>query len=162
MLALRLVHLIENHSDRLASALTARVRNSPRTQSYVRVPPEELHSRVYEIYRHLGDWLLGKSEAELEKFYACLGAHRASQGVAVSDLMWALVITKENLWDFLRSEAMADRALELLGELDLVLSLDQFFDRAAYFSLRGFQQKVAKAAVVGIDPGARSIFSARD
>jgi hypothetical protein len=146
MLALKLVHLIEAHSDKLAANLTARVKNSPRTKTFASVPDLELHQRVYEIYRHLGEWLLDKTESELESFYTALGEHRASQGVAVSDFVWALVITKETLWEFLRSGAMADKAMELFGELELVLSLDQFFDRATFFGLRGFELYAAKAA----------------
>jgi hypothetical protein len=146
MLALKLIHLIETHSDKLAANLTARVRNSPRTQSFANVGDEELHERVYEIYRHLGDWLLSKTDADVESFYTALGLRRAEQGVTVADFIWALVVTKETLWDFLRSDAMADQAAQLLGELELVLSLDQFFDRAMYYVVLGFQQYAAKNA----------------
>jgi transposase InsO family protein len=34
---------------------------------------------VYEIYRHLADWLLGKSELDVEKQYTEIGAKRARQ-----------------------------------------------------------------------------------
>jgi hypothetical protein len=149
MLALKLVHLIEAHSDKLAANLTARVKNSPRTTSFAKVPDQEMHERVHEIYRHLGEWLLTKTEGEIESFYTALGAHRASQGVTVSDFVWALVITKETLWDFLRADAMADKAMELFGELELVLSLDQFFDRATYFGLCGFEEYAANPAKFG-------------
>jgi hypothetical protein len=142
MLALKLVQLIEAHSDKLASRLTARIKSSPQTQSLAKVPDDELHARVYEIYSHLGEWLVAKTDNEIESFYKALGAHRASQGVTISDFVSALVITKETLWDFLRSDTMVDKAI---GELELVLSLDQFFDRATYFALLGFQEYAAKA-----------------
>jgi hypothetical protein len=43
---------------------------------YRNVPPGELEQRVYEIYRHLADWLLGKSELNVEKRYTEIGAKR--------------------------------------------------------------------------------------
>jgi hypothetical protein len=148
MLALKLVHLIEANSDKLASNLTARIKNSPRTKSFEKVPELELHERTYEIYRHLDEWLLDKTETEIANFYTALGVRRASQGVAVGDFVWALVITKETLWDFLRSDAMSDKAMELFGELELLHLLDQFFDRATYFVLRGYEEYASKGAPV--------------
>ena len=86
MLAYRLVRLIETHSDALASSLLHKVQTSELTTGYRNVPPEELKQRVYEIYRHLGDWLLGKSEFDIEKRYLEIGAKRASQDVPLSQL----------------------------------------------------------------------------
>ena len=67
MLAYRLVRLIETHSDALASGLQRKVEESEFTRDFRNVPAEELRQRVYEIYRHLGEWLLGKTEAALAK-----------------------------------------------------------------------------------------------
>ena len=61
LLAYRLLRLVETHSDALATALLEKTHNSPRLPDYNNVPPEELKQRVYEIYRHLADWLLGKA-----------------------------------------------------------------------------------------------------
>ncbi len=144
MLALKFVRLIENHAEELAQTLAERVKSSHKTKSFHNVPEGELRERTYQVYRDLGEWLLERTDVEIDKFYSALGARRAEQGVTASDFMWAMVITKENLWDFLRSEAVADRALELLGELELLLLMEQFFDRAMYFSLQGYEQYMAK------------------
>src|SRR5581483_3262737 len=100
MLAYRLVRLIETHSDALATSLLQKVQNSEVVPLYSNVPAEELKQRVYEIYRHLGDWLLGKSEFDIEKRYAEIGARRAQQSVPLSQLTWTIILTKENLWEF--------------------------------------------------------------
>ncbi len=99
---------------------------------YRNVPPGELEQRVYEIYRHLADWLLGKSELDVEKRYLEIGAKRARQGVPLSQLIWAIILTKRNLWDFLEREAVLDRPAEIAGELEVEQLLDQFFDRAIF------------------------------
>src|ERR1700758_1491486 len=98
MLAFRLVRLIETHSDGLASSLLEKVQNSPLVPDYGNVPAEELKQRVYEIYRHLGEWLLSNSERDIESRYRLIGARRAAQGVPVSQLTWTIILTKENLW----------------------------------------------------------------
>jgi len=141
MLAYRLVRLIETHADRLASNLLQKVQNSPELPSYNNVPTEELRQRVYDIYRHLGDWLMGKDESELRHRYAAIGFRRASQHVPLSELILAIVLTKENLFDYLKAEALIDRPIEVFGELELLQMLEQFFDRAIYHAAVGYEQE---------------------
>ena len=56
MMLYLLVSLIETHSQALAACLLDRVQSSEATPDYRNVPSEELKERVYEIYRHLGEW----------------------------------------------------------------------------------------------------------
>jgi hypothetical protein len=143
MLAYRLVRLIETHSDALAASLLERVRSSPLVVEYKRVPPAELKLRVYEIYRHLGEWLMNKRHTDIEVRYVEIGARRAAQGVPVSQLSWTIVLTKENLWEYLKKESVMERPTEVFGELEMLQLLDQFFDRAIYYAALGHEQYVA-------------------
>lgn len=136
----RLVRLIEMHSNELASLLIERVHNSDATSGYEFVPDEELKDRVYEIYRHLGEWLTTKDEFELEQRYLRIGARRAKQGVPFSQVAWAIALTKENLWAFLKGQSAMDRPVEAFGELEFLELLDNFFDRAVYFAAIGHEK----------------------
>ena len=140
MLAYRLVRLIETNSDELAAGLLQRVQQSELTRSYRNVPPEELRQRVYEIYRHLGEWLLGKSAFDIEQRYEEIGTRRAHQGVPISELVWTIIHTKENLWEFLKKKALAERPAEVFGELEMLQLLEQFFDRAVYYASIGHER----------------------
>lgn len=140
MLAYRLVRLIETHSDALAAGLLHKVQNSPLVREYRNVPAEELKQRVYEIYRHLGEWLLSKSEKDIERRYCDIGARRAAQQVPLSQLTWTIILTKENLWEYLQKESVLERPAEVLGELEILQLLDQFFDRAIYYGAIGHEQ----------------------
>jgi hypothetical protein len=146
MLAYRLVRLIETHSDALAGGLLHKVQTSELTLEYRNVPAEELKQRVYEIYRHLGDWLLGKSESDIQTRYLEIGARRAQQRVPLSQLTWAIILTKENLWEFLKKESGLDRPAEVFGELEMLQLLDQFFDRAIYHATVGYERAMAAHA----------------
>jgi len=145
----RLVRLIETHSQSLAESLLDRVQNSEFTRSFQNVPSAELQERVYEIYRHLGEWLIGKDECHLEQRYLQIGARRASQGVPVSELIWVIVLTKENLWEFIQKEAVLERPVEVFGELEMLQLLEQFFDRAIYYASVGYEQAIAAEVRVG-------------
>jgi len=147
MILYRLVRLIETHSQALAACLLDRVQASSLTQSYQQhVPGEELKETVYEIYRHLGEWLLGKDESQLEQRYLKIGSRRASQQVPLSELIWVIILTKENLWDFIKKESGWERPTEAIGELEMLQLLDQFFDRAIYHASIGYEQTVAESA----------------
>ncbi|HZP63374.1 MAG TPA: hypothetical protein VFB28_08165 [Terriglobales bacterium] len=146
MLLYRLVRLIETHSQALASNLLTRVQESNQTRDYRNVPSDELKDRVYEIYRHLGDWLLGKTEFDIEKRYREIGARRAEQHVPFSQLAMTIVLTKDNLWEFLKKETPMDRPVEVFGELELLQLLEQFFDHAIVYAALGYENAMERIA----------------
>ena len=147
MIALRLVHLIENHSDELAAGLLKKFRTSPHTRDLQKVPAGELRDRTYEIYRNLTDWLLHTKEEELERRYQNVGARRAAQDVGLPDLCWALVLTKEHLWSFLQEQGYLNSPVEIFGEMELLRLLDRFFDKALCYAAEGYEHaRMARVA----------------
>jgi hypothetical protein len=140
ILTYKLVRLIETHADTLATSLVTKVHESPRLSEYRKVPAADLKSKVGEVYSHLGEWLLSRSESDIEQRYTQIGAQRALQGVPLSQLNWTIVLTKENLWEFLRHGPVAGDLAEVCGELEMLQLLDQFFDRAIYFAAVGYER----------------------
>lgn len=140
MLAYRLVKLIEVHSEGLAAALREKIEKCDRCGAYKNVPPEELTHVVYEMYRNLGEWLLGKTEADIEHRYTAIGAKRAQQDVPLSQVLWVISVVKENLWDYLKKEDVLERPAEIFGELEMLQLLEQFFDRAMYYAAVGYER----------------------
>jgi hypothetical protein len=140
ILAYRLLRLVETHSDKLATALLERTSHSPLLPNYSNVPSEELRERVHEIYQHLAEWLLGKGDMDIENRYLEIGAKRAQQDVPLSQLIWAITLTKKNLWDFVKQEAVLDQPMEIAGELEVEELVDQFFDRAIYYAAVGYER----------------------
>jgi hypothetical protein len=152
MIALRLVRLIESHSDQLAESLLHKFERSSRAADLKKVPGHEIRERAHEVYRNLSDWLLTKTDDDIERVYKPLGRRRAEQGVSLSALCWALMMTEENLWDFLEMEGMREKPLEILGGFELLRLMDQFFDQAVYYATVGYeshwQEKHAKDAAL--------------
>jgi len=137
MLGSRLVGLIERNSNELAEGLAAKLCNSSRTTDFCEIPPDELARGAHEIYSNLSDWLLTKTESDIEVRYTAIGAKRAEQEVELSQLVWAILMSKEHLWAFLQREGFVTGPVELFGELELLQLLDQFFDRAMYYAVVG-------------------------
>jgi hypothetical protein len=148
MLGLRLVRLIEKHSQEIADGLLEQLRTSERTMDYRKLPEKDLRAALVSLYGHLEEWLLTKTESDVEKYFNGVGARRSQEGIPASQLAWALMLSKGQLWAFVYREGGAERALELYGELEFLETLDRFFDRAVYYSLNGYEQdkRMSKAA----------------
>ncbi len=148
MIGLNLVRLIEANSQELSRGLMQKLLSSDRASDYHKVPHEEMQTAAIEIYQHLSDWLLTKTESDIELRYTQIGERRARQGVSLSHFIWAITLTKEHLWAFLQREAVVDRVIELFGELELIRMLDRFFDSALYYATVGYERAArgAKAA----------------
>lgn len=140
MIALKLVRLIEKNADVLADRLLKSVNQHPRTQIFCKsIPKEELHDRAYEIYRHLSDWLLQKTDDEIRKKNLSVGERRAEQGVPLHEVIFALILVKENLWKEVKESGIGDNAIELFQALELIDRVNQFFDKAIYYVALGYE-----------------------
>src|SRR5262249_43233411 len=103
-----------------------------------RIDSVELMQRAKEIYGDLGQWLLNKTEADIERRYGQLGERYAKLGISESHWVWSIVLGRQQLWRFLESEAFPEGAFEVFSELELVQTLDHFFDRLVYHGIAGF------------------------
>jgi hypothetical protein len=140
--------LIESHAQELADSLVKKLHTSDRTPAYRNIPEQDLRTAVLDVYTNFGEWLLTKTESDVEFRYRELGMKRASQGVPLSQFVASMFMTQGHLWAYMRRESMSDRALELYGELEFLEALVNFYDRAIYYASMGYeaQAKGARAA----------------
>src|SRR5882757_9743246 len=82
MIELRLVRLIERHSDELAAELVAKFQTFSRTVDMRKVPGEELRRRIQEILQHLSEWLVTKTRHDIEQRYFEIGERRLRGGAS--------------------------------------------------------------------------------
>jgi hypothetical protein len=129
------MRLIERHSEELALGLAEKLQIAERTRDFRKIPSAELKVAAAEIYGNLGEWLLQKTEDDIEGRFRAIAARRAKEGVGLDQFVWALVISRNHLWQFLRERAYADNIVALYGELELQQMLNQFFDRAVYYAV---------------------------
>lgn len=137
--------MIESHSEELADSFVQKLLTSERTSSYRNLPVQELRNAALQVYENLGDWLLTKTESDVELRYRELGLKRAKEGVPLSQFMASMLMTKDHLWAYLRREAMSDGALQLYGEIEFLQSLTNFYDRALYYASMGYEEKAKSA-----------------
>jgi len=141
MFSIRMIQLIEAHAGKISEELMRRLEKSDSCRQLLeRVPANEFRMRAHEIYQNLSDWLLTKTQVEIEERYVGIGMRRAKQGVPFSELLFAFAVTKECLWDHLEQDGLFEEPMELIGDLHLLRSVGRFFDCAAHAAAIGYEQ----------------------
>ncbi len=146
MLNLHFARLIENHSAELADGLARRLHSSERTTAYRDIPMDTLKEQLRDLYENLSVWLTTKTESDIQERFSEAGRRRSRQGIPVGQFSWAVIMSKEYLWQFVIREAMADHAMQLLSELDFLMLLEQFYDRALYYGVSAYEQQAKREA----------------
>ena len=139
MLSDRLVQMIEDHADKLTHSLVNDLKSNKRTTHYHHLTGDELHRRTYDVYRHLGHWIASKTEAAIESSYTELAKTRYAEGIPLSEIVYALILTKYHLREYIRFSGLSDSAIDLHREMELQQLVGQFFDKASYYTVRGFE-----------------------
>ena len=76
----------------------------------------------------------------MQSVSATVAARRAAEGIGLQQFVWALMLSRDHLWHFLRHESFADNVVALYGEMELLGLLNQFFDRAIYHAILGYTE----------------------
>ena len=144
MLSDSLVQMIEAHAEKLTHSLVNDLKSNKRTTHYHHLTGDELHRRTYDVYRHLGQWIASKTEEAIESSYTELGKTRQAEGIPLSEVVYALILTKYHLREYIRFSGLSDSAVDLHRERELQQLVGQFFDKAIYCTVKGFEHTAAR------------------
>lgn len=154
MLSGRLVQLIEDHAERLTVGLLDDLQTHARTPAYHKLSREDLHHRAYDVYRNLSRWLGHKTDELIEASYDDLGRRRRREGIPLSEVIYALILTKYHLRDYIRASGLVDTAVELYQEQELHRLVGQFFDKAMFYTVKGYEREAAPQGPIPQNLGA--------
>lgn len=138
MLSKRLIDAIEQNAHRLAQDLVESLRQDPHVPAYRLLSDQQYQGVVQDLYGHLGQWLSSRTWHKLQVTYEKKGRERFHGGIPLDQLLYSLTQTKQNLLDFIRG-ALPGSADERDLELQLILSVSEFFDKAIYFTTVGYE-----------------------
>jgi hypothetical protein len=135
-----LMSQIETHAEQLSERAIQALRTSPRIKSLGSTSEEELRRRFFDLYRNLGRWLGEKGEAEIEATYGEIGRRRCREGVPLNELIYALIIVKQELWGYIQKHIAPASEGNLYQEELIIEMMGKFFDRAMYHTIRGYEE----------------------
>jgi hypothetical protein len=150
MLANRLIQLIENHSQTLASQAMHDLLTNSNTRGFRNVPKEELEPRIAAVYQNLGKWIENADKEAVRQEYEAWGRTRFRQGIPFSELIYALILTKKHLGKFIKEHGLVDFSGDRIASEDLIpmelysiqelnYHVGDFFDKALYHLVRGYE-----------------------
>lgn len=138
MISRKLVKQIEANADKLAMDVVETVKQDRRAEFYHSMPDNKYHKLVHDLYKHLGSWLQSQTWHRLRTSYERKGRDRFHDGMPLDQLVFALTQTKAALVEFVRGSVQGDSSEREL-EMELLLAISAFFDRAIYHTVRGFE-----------------------
>lgn len=155
MLSVQIIKLIEANAESLAHQVVADVMTNEHTPSYRCIPKEEITQRNFAFYRNLGNWIGNPKDDAIRAEYEKWGEIRCRQGIPVSEIAYSLILRKKHLRRCIReyvfvgssgeqSASSEPLPLALYNIQELNYLIGDFFDRALYYILRGYD-KQAKA-----------------
>jgi hypothetical protein len=154
MLGARLLLLIQAHAGALTHDVVRDLKTNARTPTFRRLNAADVETRVSALFQNLGKWIGEADEHAVRLEYEEMGRVRFREGVPVSELVYALLITKQHLRGYIREHGLVDFAgdriasqellpLELHSIQELNYRVGEFFDRALYHLARGYESEAA-------------------
>lgn len=141
MLYQKYIRLVEDHAEQLTKKWSTEVRNNPSTPGYKNIPQHQLDERVYDVFKRLGAYLM-EDEPDFKKtaeHFIKLGRERAGEGMKVSEVIYALILERVVIWNFIVEEGLISNTLDLHEALGFYMKINNFFDKAEYFIAKGFE-----------------------
>jgi len=144
MIYRRIVDLIKHEPERLSNRWCQHIKRSEVTSSYHRLSVDDLTARHTRVFENLAKWVEHTmSRDELNTFFTELGRERYQEGFPLCEVNYALIIAKRNFWDLVQSQGLLDSALEFYQAMELMSSIDQFFDFGNFYIIRGYLEGIS-------------------
>ena len=110
MIAEKLVELVEIHASRLSADVAQDLVTNVRTRGFHKVPKADLEARVFRLFHHLGDWLSDRRSERVKAEFAEWGSRRFDQEIPLSEIIYAIVILKQHLRQYIRDNGLIEAA----------------------------------------------------
>ncbi len=148
MLYRKFITLVEDHAEDITRLWIEEVRKNPATQGYNKFTDEDLHDKVYDVYIRLGRLLMEEDPTfrGLAAHYMKLGKDRAAEGLKLSEVIYALSLTRVVLWRWVVNQGVINGTLDLQQALEFYQKVTNYFDKAVYFVSCGFESYHKKTA----------------
>jgi hypothetical protein len=157
-------NIVRDDSLVIAQKWAKGVSTSEYTKTYRKLDEGTLVKIGKRVYDNLDKWLAPETPPEeIGKIYSQLGAERYGQGFPLCEISYAIHFIKKILLNHIFSTGIMPDTLKLYQTHDFVAKVHDFFDLAAFYMARGFQEALYKrvTAIKGIDKaGIEKVFPA--
>lgn len=133
----------EDHDEELTRVVISDLQSNPRTPAYERLSRKALPARAFDVYRSLGNWLGVATDEAIEAKYHELGKRRSAESGPLSEVIYALILTKYHLRNYIPTAGLVGSVVALYQEQELQRLVGQLFDKAIYYAARAYERKAS-------------------
>ncbi len=139
MIYKKLIEILEAGISAIVKKWADQVAGSEYMETYQSLPKDEVAHRGEKLFENLIKWLGdGGSDDELKNYFESVGAARNDQGFPLSEVIFALYLTRKVLWESLFNENGSIDSFDKKEILEMVHVLNNYFDRGNFFITRGY------------------------
>jgi hypothetical protein len=143
MIYRQIVDLIRHDPERLAASWCRHLKRSQVTVNYHRLSDYDLTARHTHVFQRLAMWLEHSlSRDDLSRSFSHIGKERYAERFPLCQVNYALLIAKRNFWELVQSQGLLDSSLEFYQAMELMSSIDQFFDLGSFYIIRGYMDAI--------------------
>jgi ADP-ribose pyrophosphatase YjhB (NUDIX family) len=136
----KLIKLIESNAEIIAKRWLNDIQSNKSTPTYATANPDFILQRNLKVISQFGKWLGGYyNDNDIRNYYRKLGSERKKEGFALSEILSAISLTRKYIWEFALSQKMWNKTIDIYMSLELERRMMLFFDRAAYYTSRGYE-----------------------
>jgi hypothetical protein len=146
MLASKLIRLIEDHWETIASTTIGKLRQDRACEHIGGLPDTELLEWGEGILRNMSRWILEGREGEVAERYEGLGRLRFQEAIPLHEAVRGLQVLKDVMVEFVRNQGIGHTTMEIYAEEELEHRLGKFFDCLVYHLVHGYEAALRKAA----------------
>ena len=140
----KFVRLVEENHQTITEYFMNDLLKNNDTNAYRSMDKYIIYESSNMIYRNLSHWISQTySKESIKERYIALGKDRSSRAIPFPQVQKAMVLQKRHLWLFVM-ENMDDDIIDLIETHELNNRVALYFDRATFFMLKGYDEKINK------------------
>jgi hypothetical protein len=140
MLSSRLLQRVETHWDAIAAAVIEQASRDPHTPHHKELDDQELLARCSDLIQHLGQWLTSQDEGTLERRYEEVGHDRFMERIPLAEVVYKVHLIEQKTVDYIQHANVAQSAVEIFSELEMLRALHRFFAIVVYAVVTGYEK----------------------
>lgn len=135
----KIMDVLTLNPESLVRIWIRKIRKAANLKKYNSLPDEELQAMNVKLYKMLALWF----EKEIDKnkigsFFVDIGKLRRSEGFAVSEVTYALLLAQRSVLEYISNESTLDSSMALYNVLDLTNQVADFFFLGSYYMMKGY------------------------
>lgn len=136
--------LLEAHARSLAQSWLEEVKKTDYMNTYRGLADGLVLQRGYNVYLMFHKWLqAGAEDKDIAVDFEAIGIQRYKEGFPLSEVMYALYLTKKVFWQFLITNEEVKKDFDLVRSAEALSVFNNYFDLGNFFIVRGYLNELS-------------------